>query len=389
MGTGRAVAIGAGVIAGIIVVGLLALEFLPAATITLHPRSESIGPIELTVEAREDVTEPDAAAAVIPARAFTFQVAANQTFPATGIKVEQVKATGTVTFSNFDTGSANRIAAGSIVATDSGIEFKTLANVTLPNATIRFPFTIVPSTSSVNVEAVKAGPDGNVGNNSITQVPEGENRRLLAVTNVDATTGGARNELPEVSQDDVEAAKAALGVALTAELDRKVAAGEGVPSEITLFPSTRGVGEPAYSVDPATLVGTPGAQFDLGATAQGTALGVDPAPIQALAASRLGQRVRQGWSIVQGSTTTTVGTPAVLGATIAYPVTVSAVQVHNVDEEAIVSEISGLNLSAARSRLDDFGDVEIDVWPDWVTKIPSRGDRVTFSLGEPQPSAAP
>jgi len=188
---------------------------------------------------------------------------------------------------------------------------------------------------------------------------------------------------------DVEAAKAALGVALTAELDRKVAAGEGVPSEITLFPSTRAVGEPAYSVDPATLVGTPGAQFDLGATAQGTALGVDPAPIQALAASRLGQRVRQGWSIVQGSTTTTVGTPAVLGATIAYPVTVSAVQVHNVDEEAIVSEISGLNLSAARSRLDDFGDVEIDVWPDWVTKIPSRGDRVTFSLAEPQPSAAP
>ena len=45
--------------------------------------------------------------------------------------------------------------------------FATLADVTLPNATIQFPFTIVPSTSTVGVEAVVPGVTGNVGNNSI------------------------------------------------------------------------------------------------------------------------------------------------------------------------------------------------------------------------------
>src|SRR5439155_946289 len=90
---------------------------------------------------------------------------------ATGTKLVETKATGTVTFSNFDTGGANRIDAGSIVKTPSDVEFRTLATVTLPNATVQFPFTIVPSTASVAIEAAVAGPDGNVGNNSIAVDP--------------------------------------------------------------------------------------------------------------------------------------------------------------------------------------------------------------------------
>jgi hypothetical protein len=142
-------------------------------------------------------------------------------------------------------------------------------------------------------------------------------------------------------------------------------------------------------VDPETLVGTDAADFVLGATATGSALGVDPAPIEALAAARLGSRVTDGWSILPGSVTTAIGTPAVLGTTIAYPVTVEGTEVHDVDEPTLLAEVGGLNLAEARARLDDFGDVEIDVWPDWVTRIPTRGDRVTFQLADPQPSATP
>lgn len=384
-----AVTVALAVVAAILAVALLALELLPAATITLHPRSDAIGPVELTVEAREDVTAPDPVAQTIPARRFTFPVEARQTFPATGVHVELVKATGNVTFSNFDTGGANRIDAGSIVSTEDGIKFKTLADVTLPNATIQFPFTIVPSTSTVDVEAVKGGLVGNVGNNTITQVPEGENRILLSVTNVEATTGGARNELPEVSEDDVTAATTALTAALVSALDSQVAARQGVPEGITLFAETRAVGEAQYTVDPATLVGTAAEEFSLGATAVGTAIGVDPAPIDAIAEARLAEHVTQGWSLLPGSATTTVGTPTALGATITFPVTIIATQVHDVDEAALLASVRGLNLAEARSRLDDFGDVDIAVWPEWVTKIPTREDRVTFTIAEPQASVEP
>ncbi len=387
--TGVAIAIGLAVIVSIVAGGLLALEFLPSATITLHPRAEALGPLELTVEAREGINAPDPAALTIPARRFAFPVEASDTFPTTGTTIEEIKATGNVRFSNFDTGSAIRVVEGAVVSTEDGIEFRTLSPVTLPNATIQFPFTIVPSTSTVDVEAVEAGPEGNVGNNTITEVPKGANRRLLQVTNVEATTGGARNELPVVSADDVDAAMAALTGDLIAELDRQVLAAEGIPAEITLFQATRTIDEPEYSVDLEALVGTAGEQFDLGATAAGSALGVDAAPIQAIAEARLAMTVTAGWSVLPGSVATEIGTPAVLGETIAYAVTIEGTQVRDVDEAAVLTAVRGLGLPEARAQLDDFGDVDIEVWPDWVTKIPTRSDRVTFSLAEPQPSAGP
>jgi hypothetical protein len=387
--TGVAVGLGLALVVLLLVGGVLALELLPSATIVLNPRSEGVGPVALTVEARADVTAPDSASLAIPAQRFPFALEAASTFPATGVKFSEANATGNVTFSNFDTGRSNRIDAGSIVSTESGVQFKTLADVNLPNATIQFPFTIVPSTSTVGVEAVDAGPGGNVGNNTITQLPKGENRRLLTVMNREATAGGVHAESPQVSAADVAAARDALDLALSSELDRQIAAAIGVPPGITLFPQTRVVGETQFAVDPATLVGTEAADFDLAATAQGTALGVDPSPIAAVAEAKVRARVTQGWSLLASSITSEVGTPSVFGEVISYPVSIRATQVHDVDQAALIAQIRGHVLAEARSRLDAFGDVQITLWPDWVTTVPTRDDRISFTIGDPKPAPSP
>jgi hypothetical protein len=387
--TGVAVGLGLALVVLLLVGGVLALELLPSATIVLNPRSEGVGPVALTVEARADVAAPDPAGLAIPAQRFPFALEAAQTFPATGVKVSEAKATGNVTFSNFDTGRSNRIDAGSIVSTESGVQFKTLADVNLPNATVQFPFTIVPSTSTVGVEAILAGPGGNVGNNTITQLPKGENRRLLSVTNREATAGGEHAEGPQVSAADVAAAQDALDLALSSELDRQVAAAIGVPPGITLFPQTRLAGETQFAVDPATLVGTEAAEFDLAATAQGTALGVDPSPISAMAEAKLRTRVTEGWSLLPGSITSEVGAPSVFGEVISYPVSIRATEVHDVDEAALIAQIRGHVLAEARSRLDAFGDVQITLWPDWVTTLPTRDDRISLTIGDPKPAPSP
>jgi len=110
---------------------------------------------------------------------------------------------------------------------------------------------------------------------------------------------------------------------------------------------------------------------------------------EALAAAVIAGRVDEGWSIADGSVATEVGTPTVVGDSIVYAVTAQATQVRDVDRSAILGEIKGLTLPAARARLDDLGDVAIQVWPDWVTTIPTRDDRITFELAAPQPSAPP
>ena len=81
--------------------------------------------------------------------------------------------------------------------------------------------------------------------------------------------------------------------------------------------------------------------------------------------------------------------PSVIGEVISYPVTVVGTQLHDVDEVALVASIKGLVLAEARAKLDDYGDVEVTLWPDWVSTIPTRTDRISLTLGEPQPSASP
>jgi Baseplate J-like protein len=383
-----AVALGLLIVVLIGVGALLAVELLPSATIVLHPRSEGIGPLEFTVEARPDVAAPDANGLVIPAQLITFSLQASDTFTATGVKNVETKATGSVTFANFDTGRGVVIPARTVVKTASNIEFLTLAEITLPRATFDFfpPFKVHPSTGDVTIEAALAGAAGNVSNNSITEIAKAKN--TLTVTNEQATSGGEQRQATEVSAQDVESAKAAIDAALATELDDQLGAGTGVPAELTMFPETLAVGDSVYVVDPATLVGTEATQFDLAATAEGSALGVDPSPIAAIAESRLESRVKAGWTLVPG-TTPTIGTPTAFGEVATYPVTISGAQVRDVDQAALLASIEGLVLADARARLADYGDVEITLWPDWVSKVPAQADRVTFTIGDPQPSAAP
>jgi len=384
-----ALAAGLGIVAAVVILALLAFQLLPAATIVLHPRSQDIGPVSLTILARADVTEPDPASLVIPAQRFTFPLAASNTFPATGKKAVDTKATGNVTFSNFDTGRANHIETGSIVSTRDGIDFATLADVSLPNATIQFPFTIVPSTASVGVEAVDPGPVGNVNNNTITVVPKGENRRLTQVTNEEATSGGAHEDRTVVSEDDVTNAQGALQQTLQTQLATQVSGGAGVPSGVQLFPETATVGPVTPDVDTTTLVGTETAEFQLGVTADGSVLGVDEAPIQDLAESSIQGRVDAGWTVADGSTTVNPSTPTVIGETISFPVSVTASEVSDVDEGALLAQVQGLGVPQARTRLEAYGDVSISLWPDWVSTIPTNGDRVDFTIGDPQPAPSP
>ena len=381
-----AVAAGVGVVVAVLILGLLALQLLPAATIVLHPRSQGVGPVSLTVEARPDVLQPDTANLAIPAQRFTFPLEASDTFTATGTKAVDTKATGNVTFTNYDTSAGNRIPAGSIVSTKDGIDFATLDDVIVPASPI-FPFP--PSKSSVGVEAVKPGPSGNVDADTITVVPRTENKHLLDVTNEDPTRGGAHEDRTVVSADDIANAQVALEDALQVELDSQVSGAAGLPSGVTLYPQTATVGEATPSVDTTTLIGTEATEFDLGATADGSVLGVDPSPIQGLVAGRLDAEVDEGWTLQGGSTTFQLGEPAVLGEVISFPVSVRGTEVRDVDEAALLAQVRGLVASQARAKLEAYGDISLSLWPDWVTTVPANVDRIDFTIGDPQPEPSP
>lgn len=374
----------------LLVGGAVAYSTLPSASISVAPRSERLGPLSLVVSAQPGIASPDPAGLTIPAQTFTIDVEASQTFPATGVKVSEARATGSVTFSSFDTGNTNTIKAGAVVQTAGGIGFRTAADAVMPPAEVTFPdAVIVPSTASVGIEALEMGPSGNVAATTITVLPTGENKNLTRVTNPEATSGGVHEETTLVSQADVDAALATLNDALRAAFDAKVAESSGVPAGTTVFAETRLLGTATPTVDPATLVDSEVTEFTLGLAGQGTVLGVDPAPVRGLAETRLRARLQSGWRLVADTIDIKVGLPVVAGTTISFPVTARATQVREIDEAAARAEIRGLGLAEARALLEDLGDVSITLWPDWVTTIPTNDSRVAFSIADPTPLETP
>ncbi|MDQ6793513.1 MAG: baseplate J/gp47 family protein, partial [Chloroflexota bacterium] len=385
-------AIVAAVIAVALVVGgVAAYLLLPSATITVTPRAEQLGPVSLTVRADPAVTSPDPAGGAVPADRLTFDLAANDTFTVKGKRIVETKATGTVTFRSYNTAASNTIPAGSVVSTEGGIGFRTQVTVRLGRARVILPSGIVPSYASVAIEALKPGTVGNVPANAITVVPKGEDPLVTSVRNVDATAGGTHQEIPRIEQADVEAATAQLTTRLGEDFQAMLADPGRSPAGSTVYTQTATMADPIYSVDLAALVGQEVATFELGATSTGGVTAVDRTAVAALATEVLRGRVAADHRLVDGSIDVRTDAPTVSGEVVMFPVTARAQQVVVLDAKALAAKVKGRPIFQARSILEPYGDVQIGVWPDWVTSIPTIDGRIELrvgSSGSPSPSSS-
>jgi len=367
-----------------VVGGVGAYVFLPTATAVISPRETVIGPIPLRIVADPAATAADPEARIVPAVTKELPVEARQTFEATGKRVEETAARGSVRFRNLDFTSSNTIPRGSIVSTQGGIRFRTERAVTVPRAEL-VGLQVVPATASVKVRAVDAGPEGNVEPNTILVVPRGEDPRTLDVTNPDQTTGGKRDEFPRVVQADITAATKAVDAQLAAAFAEQLADPSLTADGTTVFPETAALGPATYTVDPGSLLGDEVETFELGANATGTVLAVDEAAVQQVAEENIGPQIQAGYSLVEGSSEVQPSPGQVEGGVIAFPVTITARQVLQVDAAAIEAEIRGKSLTDARTILERYGETQLSVWPDWVGTIPTLDARVDVRTAEDAP----
>jgi hypothetical protein len=237
----------------------------------------------------------------------------------------------------------------------------------------------------VSVEAVRQGPTGNVPANAITVVPSNENPTITKVRNGDPTAGGTREEFPLVEAVDVENAMADLDGQLADALADRLVDPSIVPADTTLFPGTAMLGEAMPTVDPEELVGTEVEEFELGLTADGSVVAVNPAPVTAIAETLLLGEIEEGHDLVEGSTEITPGEPVVSGQTVSFPVVAQARQVRIPDAAELEALILGKPLEEARSLLAQYGEVELTLWPDWVTSVPTIDGRVELEVRSPLP----
>jgi len=368
------------------VAGVAAYLFLPAATITLIPRIQPVGPIGLTVTADPAATSVDADALVIPAQSVEIPAQASGTFQATGKRVEKTAATGGVRWRNCDPTASYTIPKGSIVRTSGGTAFSIDEAVFLPVAIISgggASVNLKCQSSEVAVTATDKGTAGNVDAGTIRVVPSRYNRTVISVTNPSATTGGTETTIVRISKKDVDAALASLQVDLKASFETEVGNPDRVPPGSTAFPETAVLGEATPTVDPTTLVNQEVETFDLGLDATGTMLAVDPSPIEGIAAARLGAEVTPGSELVEGSTRIAVGDGTVSDGIVTFQATAMAKETRPVDGPALEGQVLGLSEAEAHAVLDPYGETTIELWPGFVTSVPTLDQRVTLTVGQP------
>jgi hypothetical protein len=361
--------------------GVAAWQLLPTAVVTVHPKVEAVGPLQFTVRADPLEVSTDAANGVVPAQVVGFDLSVSQDFPATGKKITETKADGSVSWTNCDPTRAYTIPASTVAATDAGEKFVTTDAVFLPVAILSGnPPQISCQSRNVNVTASQPGPDGNVDAGAIDQVPTTYNSVVIRVTNPAATTGGTHVETKIVAQKDVDAAMAVLTKALRDQFTSQLADPANTPSGMTLFPATKSASSGDPTVDPESLVGQQGATFTLGMTGTGTATAVDPSLVTEVGMERARAAVSPDRSLVANSVNVALGTPHVDGSAVLYPVTAGASQVETLNASALRSMVRGLSVDEARDRLRNYGDATINVWPAWVSSITNYDFRLDLTV---------
>lgn len=203
------------------------LLFLPSAAIELTPAVQTQ---RLDIAVRAD---PDAASVnivgIVPAHQVTAEVNGSRTAAVTGeTVVPDAFAAGVVRFENL-TESPVSIPAGTVVRTAGSptVRFATQEEALLPSG--------LGKTADVAVQALEAGPAGNLPAGSLTAI-EGSLGASLSVTNPQATSGGTEKTVPIQTADDRAALQEALAADLLAEC--RAALESGLSSGDRLIPQT-------------------------------------------------------------------------------------------------------------------------------------------------------
>ena len=291
---------------------------------------------------------------------------------ATGSRTDETKATGSVRVTNQTTDDI-RLPKGTAVRTPDNVRFVTTEDKTLPRSFIVF-LTVVPGQVDVAVEAVVAGPGGNVDANRITV----SGTPAYVVSNPQKTGGGDSKKIPIVKAEDYTAAT-------TPDKVRAAFAAETSRQQST-WQAQAGAGSSVYALAPAgvsaqspqaDVVGKEAATFEVtvSGVAQGFAVASDQPSKAAL--ERYRTAASQGSVLDDGSAKFEV-TQAIGSTGVTWQVTATGRQLPRIDEARVRTAIAGRETADARAVLEGLGLTVRDVrlQPEWWPRLPLLDARI-------------
>jgi hypothetical protein len=361
---GRMAAIGASLLAA---AAILAGVAVPEATVRVAAAAQPIGPYDLELRGTVGGT------AQVMLETVTQPISVKVPGTATGTRTEEIKAKGAVQLENRTTDDV-RVPKATVFRTGDGVQFISTADVTLPRSVILPPFQLFIGKVSVAVDAVAAGPSGNVGVGKITVGPD-PNR--FAVTNPEPTSGGEIKRIPIVRVEDYDAAVKKAPDALKAEAEaqlqrwtreprpRKQVVQHVLFRQISIVPA------------PTDVIGKDG--FELVVSGTATAYVAPDSQPRAAIASILRERAVAGNDVNDGGVAYDVTKLTVGDEGVTWNVRAQGVQSRKVDRAATSRLLAGKPVREAEKLLDGerLRLVRLDWVPAWWPLLPLLDARIT------------
>jgi hypothetical protein len=353
-------------LAALLVVAVAAgAALLPSATVRITPATVTVGPVSVPVT-------------VDIAGHATGDLESTRPGTATGERLEKVPATGVVTFFNWNT-VAVEVPQGTHISVGGTTAFVTMQRIVVSRGRFGGP----PGDKDVEVAAVDPGTGGNVAAGAIDTIDDEGVRNFLRgfpdnpnrlVENPEATSGGVETSHPVIQQSDIDAAMAAIEADLQQQLDDALG---GEPDRLYAAPPASEV--PGIEV-PNDLLGTEERRtFELTGTLafnRAYASRATAAETATIAFLTLGDVVPVGSAIVLDSIQVELGSATQEGGRLQVNATVTAAAAAEIDEAQARDRIAGMTADEAKAELDSLGDIDIDLWPSWVDRLP----RLTFRI---------
>ena len=362
---GFPVAVLVGLLALLIAGGVAAVTLLPAADISVVRQPIELGPLSYSVT-------PEVHRSEIP------ELTSTMSGDATGHRTRRTAATGVVRFYNYSDENVV-VPAGTPVSAGGEIFFLTSAEIVVPDSFFGFA-----GIADADVEAMEAGPQGNVDALAIDRIEDRDVDRALRgpgpdnrrIENLDPTSGGEERELLVVTRRDVERVTDAIRADLQAQLDD---ASSGSDDRIVVGDAPR----PVINV-PRDLVGHVVGVEQFSFELTGTLIDDRPyvliADAQDAAESMALAEAPEGATIDEASIQVELGEATLEGEVISVPATLTALALPDVDEVALRAELAGMTAAEAEAQLAAIGTPTVTLWPFWVDRIPSLEWRISIDV---------
>lgn len=368
---------------GLLVVALAAgAALLPGATVRITPATFALDARPYSITVAVAGREADQLEVTIPGSA-------------TGERIELIAATGTVTFYNYNFRFI-QVPAGTGLAADD-INFVTTQTVVVPGSGF-VGFERVPGTENAPVAALQLGPDGNVPEGAIDTITDSGIRSQLReqgsnpnrlVENAEPTSGGGELSHAVITDTDIAAVMAKIETQLAASVETRLAAD---PTRIYATASEPEV--PDIEVPP-DLVGTEDTPtFELSATLDFDRPYASRADVEATARSLLlsdDSAAPTGTTILPDSITIELGPATASAEGLQVTALVASAAAAAIDVGAVRDRVAGLTVAEARAALEDLGEIQVDLWPSWLDRLPGLAFRISVETVAPSPgpSASP